>query len=105
MQDRKQARESSTELCFPFALGRCRFGDGCRFSHDIAAYLAARPADLPGRCPFSATGACPYGQCRSDQPLPILLGLLLTLARSLVGRADPPCAAVGITSHDAHAAR
>ena len=73
LQDRKQARASSTELCFPFALGRCRFGDDCRFSHDIAAYLAARPADLPGRCPFSAMGACPYGQRASAQPLQVIL--------------------------------
>jgi tRNA-dihydrouridine synthase 3 len=46
--------------------GRCLFeADKCRWSHDTAAYVAAKPADLPGVCPFLCTGACPYGvACR-----------------------------------------
>lgn len=62
MQDRKEARQSAAELCHAFAHGRCRFGDGCRFSHDVAAYLAAKAPELPGRCPFSAADSCPHGK-------------------------------------------
>ena len=44
-----------------------------RFNHDVAAYLQSKPAELPGRCPFSAAPACPYGiTCRwaSSHPHP-----------------------------------
>lgn len=35
------------ELCWKIANGGgCEFGDGCRFTHDVDAYLAAKPADL-----------------------------------------------------------
>lgn len=30
VQDRKQERYSTAELCTSFALGRCRFGETCR---------------------------------------------------------------------------
>jgi len=51
-------------------LGRgveCRFGAGaCRDGHDVAAYLAAKPVDLPGMCPvWAALGDCAAGvTCR-----------------------------------------
>ncbi|VDC04359.1 unnamed protein product [Peniophora sp. CBMAI 1063] len=35
------------DLCWRFAGdGQCEFGDKCRFSHDIPAYLAAKPKDI-----------------------------------------------------------
>lgn len=41
----------------------CPYGDKCKYSHDIAAYRASKPVDLPGRCPFAHP--CPFGiQCR-----------------------------------------
>ncbi|NXO32044.1 DUS3L synthase, partial [Cisticola juncidis] len=44
----------------------CRFGPRCRFLHDVSQYLAAKPADLGGRCVlFDTFGRCPYGvTCR-----------------------------------------
>jgi hypothetical protein len=49
-----------------FLKGTCRFGEECRFSHDKESFVAEKPADLPGSCPFAslATG-CPFGMtCR-----------------------------------------
>ena len=65
-QQAKDRRASRAEqLCFGFMAGTCRFGTDCRFSHDLGAYLASKPPDLPGTCPFISTGACPYGlSCR-----------------------------------------
>ena len=44
----------------------CSFGDGCYFSHDVAAYMATKPADIGGKCVFfELIGECPYGlECR-----------------------------------------
>ncbi|XP_065180643.1 tRNA-dihydrouridine(47) synthase [NAD(P)(+)]-like [Sycon ciliatum] len=44
----------------------CTYGEKCRFSHNIAAFLAAKPKDLEGECViFSETGKCPHGvMCR-----------------------------------------
>jgi tRNA-dihydrouridine synthase 3 len=64
---RARAAGRATQLCHAFVAGRCMFeADKCRWSHDTAAYIAAKPADLPGVCPFRCTGAaCPYGvACR-----------------------------------------
>ncbi|PRT55673.1 tRNA-dihydrouridine(47) synthase [NAD(P)(+)] [Wickerhamiella sorbophila] len=46
--------------------GSCRFGETCRFEHDIQKYIESKPADLPGMCPvFEALGYCPAGvKCR-----------------------------------------
>ncbi|KZP04589.1 zinc finger dihydrouridine synthase [Athelia psychrophila] len=41
------------ELCWRVACGSmCEFGDECRFTHDMAAYLAAKPKDI--RSPTSS---------------------------------------------------
>ncbi|XP_078166957.1 FMN-linked oxidoreductases superfamily protein isoform X2 [Carex rostrata] len=44
----------------------CPFGSNCRFNHDLEAYLAQKPADLEGTCPFdSEEKICRYGiTCR-----------------------------------------
>ncbi|KAI9986566.1 hypothetical protein PInf_025519 [Phytophthora infestans] len=54
-------------LCRPVASGEgCKFGDSCKFSHDIDDYMKRKPKDLGERCPvFDAVGYCRYGMaCR-----------------------------------------
>ena len=57
---------SSAEICGAFLKGTCRFGDKCKFNHDLAAYVKQRPGDLPGPCPFSGLHSqCPFSiACR-----------------------------------------
>ena len=78
----KKIRDS-LDLCWKVANGIiCEFGDNCRFSHDVQAYLANKPndlilptvdhvlagttADTPTVCPiFHESGECRYGlKCR-----------------------------------------
>ncbi|KAK7483237.1 hypothetical protein BaRGS_00025530, partial [Batillaria attramentaria] len=44
----------------------CKFGDKCKFSHDVAAFLQNKPKDLGEECHnFKTFGRCPYGfACR-----------------------------------------
>ncbi|XP_020587460.1 tRNA-dihydrouridine(47) synthase [NAD(P)(+)]-like [Phalaenopsis equestris] len=69
-RERKQEQKSAVHICSEVAKsGRtedCRFGGSCRFNHDINAFLAQKPADLEGVCPFATfEGLCPYGiTCR-----------------------------------------
>ncbi|PPD84733.1 hypothetical protein GOBAR_DD18331 [Gossypium barbadense] len=44
----------------------CSYKNKCRFSPDIEAFMAQKPADLEGDCPFiKADAPCPYGlACR-----------------------------------------
>lgn len=54
--------QKGLEICNRSLQGQCMLGDKCHFSHDMAAYLKQKPADLPGRCPFSSDPApCPFG--------------------------------------------
>jgi hypothetical protein len=55
--------QRAADLCFNFALGKCIYGDRCKFNHDVAAYAASKLPDLPGHCPFFALPTCPYGMC------------------------------------------
>uniref|UniRef100_A0A3P9P901 tRNA-dihydrouridine(47) synthase [NAD(P)(+)] n=1 Tax=Poecilia reticulata TaxID=8081 RepID=A0A3P9P901_POERE len=46
--------------------GECKFGDKCIFYHDVAEYLANKPADIGERCYlYDSFGKCEYGlACR-----------------------------------------
>lgn len=63
----------------------------------MAAYLAAKPPDLPGLCPFKSTDACPYGvACRyalSHVPLEPVLAEHMRVSGG--GGAAATAAAVG----------
>lgn len=69
-RERQQEQKSTSHLCIEVGKSgnadSCRYGASCRFSHDIDAYLAQKPADLEGTCPFTLLGQlCPYGlTCR-----------------------------------------
>ena len=56
-QEYKEAHKSGSLLCHGLASGGCRFGAGCRFSHDIPAYLAVRQSPHPSD---AAASACPH---------------------------------------------
>ena len=59
--------EQGMKLCAKFAAnGQCEFGNGCRFSHDLAEYFKQRPADLGELCPiWTLRGECRFGvMCR-----------------------------------------
>ncbi|ORE23439.1 FMN-linked oxidoreductase [Rhizopus microsporus] len=63
----KKRIEDSVRLCKYVAVDEeCKIGEKCRFSHDLEAYLAAKPADIGNRCVnFDLFGKCPYGyKCR-----------------------------------------
>ncbi|XP_021285556.1 tRNA-dihydrouridine(47) synthase [NAD(P)(+)]-like [Herrania umbratica] len=69
-RERRQEQKSALNLCPEIAktgdVNACPYKDKCRFSHDIQAFLAEKPADLEGECPFvRADAPCPYGlACR-----------------------------------------
>lgn len=59
--------DPAEQLCRPVAAGEgCAFGDGCKFSHDMAAYMRRKPKDLGASCPvFESVGRCRFGlACR-----------------------------------------
>ncbi|KAG0473115.1 hypothetical protein HPP92_014972 [Vanilla planifolia] len=65
-----QEKKSAVHICPAVAKNgkadACRFGVACRYNHDIDAFVAQKPADLEGICPFIAfEDPCPYGiTCR-----------------------------------------
>lgn len=69
-RERYQEKGSVRNLCPMVArTGRaesCIYIEKCRFSHDIEAFNAQKPADVEGICPFEGDeGPCPYGlACR-----------------------------------------
>ncbi|KAK9164410.1 hypothetical protein Syun_005312 [Stephania yunnanensis] len=69
-RERQQEKKSAAHICPEVAkagnASACRYGSNCRFSHDIEAFKAQKPADLEGTCPFfGLQGSCPYGlACR-----------------------------------------
>lgn len=69
-RERREERKSALNLCPEIAktgdVSSCRYGEKCRFSHDLEAYGSQKPADLEGECPFtSSEKPCPYGlACR-----------------------------------------
>ncbi|KAG1380928.1 hypothetical protein G6F60_005923 [Rhizopus arrhizus] len=63
----KKRIEDSIRICKHVAVDEsCPIIEKCRFSHDLEAYLAAKPADIGTRCvQFDLFGKCPYGyKCR-----------------------------------------
>jgi len=52
-----------TKLCTKIVHGlECPFGEKCQYSHNIAEYVASKPADISDRCYIYETfGRCPYG--------------------------------------------
>ena len=44
----------------------CKFGEKCRYTHDIAKYMSSKPPDISNECYlFKMYGKCPYGRaCR-----------------------------------------
>ncbi|XP_065002675.1 tRNA-dihydrouridine(47) synthase [NAD(P)(+)]-like [Musa acuminata AAA Group] len=69
-RERKQEQKSTRNICPEVAKSgnadACPYRGNCRFNHDMDAYLAEKPPDLEGACPFvSAEEFCPYGiTCR-----------------------------------------
>ena len=57
-----QERDSKINICNNFLAGNCEFDRNCRFSHDAEAFLAQKPKELQGQCPFSAAPRCPFGK-------------------------------------------
>ncbi|KAJ3190479.1 tRNA-dihydrouridine(47) synthase [NAD(P)(+)]-like protein [Gaertneriomyces sp. JEL0708] len=71
-QNKKKERHQAPvqddfKLCNALAQGNeCPYGDKCKFTHDVTAYLAAKEPDLEGPCPqIKAFGSCKFGpKCR-----------------------------------------
>ena len=59
-RERAAFLKDGSHLCSGFIRGQCKFGDSCKFSHDLDAFWRLKPADLPGKCPFESSG----GKCR-----------------------------------------
>lgn len=58
---------ASQQLCHSVRQGEeCSFGPACRFSHDVATYMAGKPPDIGSTCVFyQQWGRCPFGlTCR-----------------------------------------
>jgi tRNA-dihydrouridine synthase 3 len=65
--------DDNDKFCLPVLRGEaCRYGAGCKYSHDLKELLADRPPDIDveGGCPhFNLYGFCMYGAtCRLGAP-------------------------------------
>lgn len=47
-----QALDASRLCISVIKSGTCSYGDKCKFSHDVGAFLESKPADLVGPCPW-----------------------------------------------------
>ncbi|KAK9766824.1 tRNA-dihydrouridine synthase 3 [Basidiobolus ranarum] len=66
-RDTRVRSDDDIQLCNFINRGQeCPHGDGCKFTHDLKAYMAAKDADIGDKCPhFENYGSCPYGyKCR-----------------------------------------
>eukprot|EP00249_Psilotum_nudum_P020771 c27839_g1_i1 orf=619-2934(-) len=69
-RERMEAKKSLENLCSTVArtgdVKSCSYGANCNFNHDLSAFIAQKPMDLPGKCPFLTVGnTCPFGiACR-----------------------------------------
>ncbi|KAL3613978.1 hypothetical protein CASFOL_042052 [Castilleja foliolosa] len=69
-RERHQEQKSALHICPGVAksgkVSSCPYNENCRYSHDLEAFKAQKPADLDGICPFTGSeGPCPYGlACR-----------------------------------------
>jgi len=64
-KNKRQNKENS--ICQYVGKGlECPHGEGCKYLHDLDAFLETKDDDLPGICPFYASlGSCKYGvMCR-----------------------------------------
>lgn len=69
-RERKEEKKSAQNICVAVAkagvVEACKYGGNCRYSHDLEGFLAQKPPDLPGKCPFLyKPEPCQYGvACR-----------------------------------------
>eukprot|EP00118_Oscarella_pearsei_P009383 m.54019 g.54019 ORF g.54019 m.54019 type:complete len:575 (+) comp34302_c0_seq1:173-1897(+) len=66
-REKRQPEPGELQLCPSLVRdGECRFGEKCRYSHDIQAYMARKSPDLGSTCSnFERLGFCSQGvQCR-----------------------------------------
>ena len=64
---REKGQDPSEKLCPAICRKEvCRFGENCKFMHDIPKYMASKPADLGDKCYiFRTYGKCPFAlTCR-----------------------------------------
>ena len=48
-QEKFEKRRTGAEICSSLVRGTCTFGDKCRYSHDVAAYLCKAVQALDSR--------------------------------------------------------
>eukprot|EP01018_Ginkgo_biloba_P019991 Gb_16506 [translate_table: standard] len=69
-RERQEEKKSVQNICVAVAragnVKACTYNGNCRYSHDLEGFLAQKPADLPGQCPFlHKAEPCRYGvACR-----------------------------------------
>lgn len=60
-KERAAFLKDGSHLCNGFSRGQCKFGNSCKYSHDLEKFWKLKPPDLPGKCPFEhANGMCRF---------------------------------------------